>query len=93
MIKKPLFWMNKQSGKMKEIVFKFLDDKKLTDDELKTLKWYVIQWIEGTEVNSKQFLGYVSVPPEYKKKIESMNQKQLHEYIPGELLDYGIDPF
>ncbi len=77
----PLFWMHEQSGMMKEIIMNFLQDKELTEDQMKVLRWYLIQWTEK-----------FNHPPNYKEKINSSNQKEISDYI-GVLLDYGIDPF
>ena len=79
----PLFWMHEVSGGMKEIVMGFLGDKKLTEDHMKVLRWYLIQWIEKLPVFR---------PEDYKEKINNATQKELSDYI-GVLLDYGIDPF
>lgn len=97
----PKFWMDEISGKMKEIVMKFLEDKNLDSYELQILKDYLIQWIDKTIDNVKYLLSgeqlrkYMEegVPPNYKDKINNMNQYQIKNYIVKELLDYGIDPF
>ena len=78
-----LFWMNEQSGQMKEIVMNFLQDIELSKIQLEVLKNYIIQWIEKATITR---------PPDYHLIIMNSNQKELNDYI-GVLLDYGIDPF
>lgn len=75
--------MHEKTGKMKQIVLDFLNDKKLSQDDLNILKKYIIQWIQATSITS---------PPNYEARIKQFNEEQLHEFI-LELLDYGIDPF
>lgn len=97
----PKFWMNEVSGVMKQIVTKFFESKRLTPRELKVIKEYIIQWIDKTAnnmrylVSKQEFENYLEtgVPKDYKKKIESLDQDQIMDYIGEELLNYGIDPF
>ena len=98
----PLFWMNETSGKMKRIVLRFFEDLDLSPEELKILKMYIIQWIEGTIFqtrpffnNEKKYQEYLkkAVPSDYKTVIENADQWELSGYISNTLLKYGIDPF
>jgi hypothetical protein len=66
---------------------KFLNTQPLSEDELLLLKNYVIGWIDALS-NLPSFL-----PPDYKEKIQPMNQEMFEDYCEGELLDYAIDPF
>ncbi len=99
--KQPKFWMNEVSGRMKQIVTKFFENKRLTTRELKVIKDYIIQWIEKTAnnmrylVSEEEFQHYLEtgVPKDYKRKIEELDQDQIMVYIGEELLKYGIDPF
>lgn len=81
----PLYWMNEQSGEMKEIVLKFLDKEKLDINELNKLKWYIKQWISGLlfKIPNKKLIL---------KQIDQSNQEKLYK-IQMELLEIGIDPF
>lgn len=79
----PVYWMHEQSGKMKEIVMKYLNDESLTEDELKTLQWYIHQFA----------LDMPSKPPILElNEIFKMNQSKLKIYIDYLLQEYGIDP-
>lgn len=93
MNKIPLFWMNEQTGQMKKIVMDFMNKLPLSENALARLKWYIIQWIEGNSYQVKVMGGIPAIPPNYKMNIEQANQNMLSEYVFGELLDYGIDPF
>lgn len=77
----PFYWRYEQSGKMKQIIVKFLHKQALNQWELETLRWYVKQWIEGMP----------NKPPSY-SKVLLMSQDELMGYLSGELLAYGIDP-
>jgi len=97
----PLFWMHEQTGMMKTIVQKFLDEIHLTNLELKYLKWYIVQWIDGTvshaenRMSKEQFKEYVmnAVPKDYKKQLDDMDQGQIIQYVSEDLINLGIDPF
>jgi len=98
---KPLFWKYEQTGMMKAIVNKFFKEIHLTNLEVKYLKWYIVQWIDGTKASVKRNTPAEkwdeykknAVPPDYKEKIEEKDQKQLMDYIANELGYYGLDPF
>jgi len=79
---RPLYWRHEVSGRMAEIVRKFLDRQRLDDYELKIIRWYVFQWVDAMPFK----------PANY-GDILAMSQKELLEYVTGTLLDYGIDPF
>jgi len=97
----PLFWKNEQTGMMKHIVQKFFKEIHLTNLELKYLRWYIVQWIDGIKASVKkntppeEWDEYKknAVPPDYKEKIEEMDQKKIMDYIVNELGYYGLDPF
>ena len=97
----PLFWMHEQTGMMEAIVSKFFKEIHLTNLEMKYLRWYIVQWIDGTMASVKrntppeEWDEYKKevFPPDYKKQIEEMDQKQLMDYIVNELGYYGLDPF
>lgn len=84
-----LYWMHEQSGKMKEIVVKFSNNKTLTQKELDKLRWYVKQWVEDTRF---RFPGGIR-----EKLLEELKaikvQDKLMEFVTGKLPEYGIDPF
>lgn len=82
MITEPLFHMNEVSGKMTEIVRKFLKRQPLTYPELDKLRWYIHQWVDAMPTK----------PPDY-KCILHMSQDELMEYSTHTLLDWAIDPF
>ena len=98
---KPLFWMDEQTGMMKAIVDKFLEEIHLTNLEMKYLRWYIVQWIDGIVSHTKMrypekdFEKYLKngVPENYKNKTDEMDQEQLIDFVVKELLNYGIDPF
>lgn len=80
----PLYWMYEVTGKMKDIILKFLDEQKrqnMTDPEKEILRWYVWQWVACMPTK----------PLDY-DRIKTMDMNVLSEYIWNELLDYGIDP-
>lgn len=93
MVKEPVFWMHEKSGQMKGIITKFFGELPLTEKELKVLKWYIIQWIEGNQSVLLSMGQKMPVPPDYEQTIQKLNQKELYNYVPGVLLDYNIDPF
>lgn len=84
MSKIPLFWMNEKTGQMGQIVMDFLNGILLSEKALARLKWYIIQWIEGNSSQVKAMGGIPAIPPNYKIKIESANQKMISEYVVGE---------
>ena len=85
--------MHEQTGQMKIIVNKFFEDTKLSEIELNTLKWYIIQWIEGNQA-TVNLSGYeMPVPPNYKQTIQKLTQEELTKYVHEVLLEYNIDPF
>lgn len=97
----PLFWMHEQTGMMKDIVQKFLEEIHLTNLELKYLKWYIVQWIDGTvsyvknrmsKEQSKEYI-MIAVPKDYKQQLDDMDQGQIMQYVSEELIVFGIDPF
>ena len=77
----PVYWMQEQSGKMKEIVRKFLENEPLNQYELEVLRWYFHQWVEAMP----------SRPDDY-ARILIMTQEELRAYNMRLLNDYGIDP-
>lgn len=79
---KPVYWMNESTGELKAIIEKFLKDIDLTQPELKTLRWYVYQWVKGMPGKPHGF-----------ESILKMSQLDLKKYCWTTLLDYGIDPF
>jgi len=97
----PVFWMDEQTGMMKHIVEKFFEGIHLTNLELKYLKWYIVQWIDGiistikTLKSEKEFGDFLKscVPKDYKKQLDEMDQDQIVEYVENELSEKGIDPF
>jgi len=100
-INRPLFWMHEQTGMMEAIVNKFFKQIHLTNLEMKYLRWYIVQWIDGivsqvkVGMTEQEFKEYVknAVPKEYKRKLDGMDQEQITIYVAGELLNYGMDPF
>lgn len=98
---KPLFWMCDQTRMMKHIVEKFFEEIHLTNLEMKYLRWYIVQWIDGIVSHAKMrypekdFKEYLKngVPENYKNKTDEMDQEQLMDFVVKELLNYGIDPF
>ncbi len=77
----PVFHMHEVSGRMTEIVKKFLQNAPLDLDELGNLRWYVHQWV-----------AFMPRKPADFDSILSMNQQELRDYC-NVLLDWGIDPF
>jgi hypothetical protein len=79
----PLYWMHEQSGRMKEIIRKFLKPEPLNEWELEILRWYVKQWTEAMPFKPKDY-GLILILPE----------KDLRKYIANVLVEkHGIDPF
>ena len=90
----PLYWKKEASGKMAQIVRRFFNKEVLTDKQLNLLKWYVIQWIEGTSNTVSALSGQNAiVPPNYRERISNFDQSELYSFVSKELLLYGIDPF
>lgn len=79
----PLYWMHETSGKMKQIVFKFMTGAPLSDKELDTMHWYIFQWVDALPVKPQGFSRAL---------IFGMTQEMLSDYIHGPLMDAGIDP-
>lgn len=80
----PLYWMHELTGKMREIVKKFLDEQSrlnMTDPEKEIMRWYVWQWVYAMPSKPLDF-----------DRIKTMDMNVLLDYIWEELLDYGIDP-
>lgn len=77
----PVYWKHETSGKMKQIIVKFLNREPFNQWELETFRWYVHQWVEAMP----------SKPSDY-NKILLMSQADLFRYLSDELLGYGIDP-
>jgi len=80
----PLFWMHEESGRMKEIVMKFLEEKPLNENELKTFRAYLAQWVSDPVI-------YFPDKKLMVKTIETASQELLHDIL-DELLEHGIDP-
>jgi len=77
----PFYWRYERSGKMKQIILKFLNKQPFNQWELETFRWYVKQWIEAMPSRPDDF-----------NKVMLMSQDELMSYLSGELLEYGIDP-
>ncbi len=74
---------------LKEIKKKFfLQKEELKFDELDYLKDYIVSFIDQLVIG----MGNKFAPPNYRKKIESLNQKELNSYLANELMEYNIDP-
>lgn len=81
---RPVFWMHEVSGHMRAIVLKFFSETQpLTEQEIKTLKWYLSQWISALP----------SQPPRWRYLLRNCKTKQDLKKFNFDLLDYGIDPF
>ena len=80
-----LYWMNEQTGRMREIVMKFFSkDKGVTEEELEVLKWYVEQWVDAMP----------NQPPNWRERLAACTTKKaLQEFNWMLVRDYGIDPF
>lgn len=75
------YWMDETTGKMKEILIKFVEDEPLTDDELNTLRWYI-----------HQFADAMPSKPNNLSEIFQMTHQELKEYNYETLVvGYGID--
>ena len=98
---RPLFWMHEQTGMMKHIVQKFFEKIRLTNLELKYLKWYIVQWIDGNALQVKVNIPKEEieeferkyVPKDCKKRLDDMDQEQIMKYVSEELMNFGFDPF
>jgi hypothetical protein len=77
----PVYWLQEQSGKMKQIIQKFLNDQDLNQYELEVLRWYYHQWVAAMP----------SRPDDY-NRILIMSQRELKLYNMKLLNEYGIDP-
>jgi hypothetical protein len=77
----PYYWMHETSGKMKEIVMKFLENESLNLYELEVLRWYFYQWIAAMPSKPDDF-----------SKVLLMTQEELKFYNMDLLNKYGIDP-
>lgn len=78
----PVYHMHEVSGRMSEIVRKFINQIALNQLELDCLRWYVYQWVHSM----------TSKPDNY-ERIKIMSQDELKEYCFRDLLEWGIDPF
>lgn len=78
----PLYHTRYVSGRMAEIVRKFLEQIGLNQLELDCLRWYVHQWVRAMP----------SKPDDY-DRIKIMSQQELKDYCFNVLLEWGIDPF
>ncbi|MBY9006278.1 MAG: hypothetical protein KGD63_05935 [Candidatus Lokiarchaeota archaeon] len=96
-----MYWQNEITGQMKDIVMKFLDKQILNSSELKTLKWYIIQWIDNTKLTTielkneidKELIDYIKISSELSNRTISLSQNEIYNFIVKDLLDFGIDPF
>jgi hypothetical protein len=77
----PFYWMYEQSGRMKEIVRKFLNIERLNEWELDVFRWYIHQWVQAMPSRPEGF-----------SKILIMSEDELRSYIVHDLLAVGIDP-
>jgi len=96
----PVYWQHEKSGQMKGIVQKFFDHAEITAEEFKILKWYVQQWINKTYLQVCKRMGdnidkgYEKVMKNLASKVETINTAEaLRDFVSGECLDAGIDPF
>jgi len=79
----PLYWMHERSGRMRQIVKKFLQNQELTPEELLVIRWYVFQWVDAMPRR----------PRDYDKILE-MDQSTLKSYTYHVLVsEYAFDPF
>lgn len=80
-----LYWMHEQSGRMREIVKKFLSkDQELTNREIEILKWYIEQWVDAMPHK----------PPRWRERLAACTtKKQLKDYNWMLVSEYAIDPF
>ena len=79
----PLYWMHEQSGRMRQIVKKFLQNQELTPEELLIVRWYVFQWVDAMPRKPRDY-----------DKILKMDQSTLKSYTYHVLVsEYAIDPF
>lgn len=75
------YWMHEQTGKMKDVVLKFINNETLTDDEMNTMRWYIHQWADAMPSKPNDLV-----------KIFKMNQQELKDYNFSVLLGvWGID--
>lgn len=72
--------MHETSGKMKDIIMKFINDEKLTDDELNTMRWYIHQFADAMPNKPKEL-----------HRIFEMNQEELRIYNRLLFERFGID--
>lgn len=79
----PVYWMHETSGKMKQIVFKFMTGAPLYEEELEIMKWYIFQWVDALPVKPQGFS---------RELIFGMTGEMLRDYVKGPLMDLGIDP-
>ncbi len=77
-----LYHMHETTGQMSAIVKKFLDQTTLMPDEIRSLRWYVHQWVAA-----------MPCPPADYDRIKIMSQQELKDYCFNVLLKRGIDPF
>lgn len=76
------YWTHETSGRMKEVVLKFVNNEKLTESELHIIRWYI-----------HQFADAMPSKPNDLEKILEMNQQELKEYNYNVLVcEWGIDP-
>jgi len=80
-----LYWMNEQTGLLKEIVMKFFSvDQELTEQELEILKWYIGQFVDAMLFR----------PPKWCEKLAAcLTKKDLKRYNWWLVSEYAIDPF
>ena len=80
-----VYWMQERTGRMREIILKFLrDGTDLTEEELEILKWYIEQFVDAMPMR----------PPKWRERLAACTtKKQLREYNWMLVSDYAIDPF
>ncbi len=77
----PVYWLQEESGRMKAIIGKFLENEPLEEPELEILRWYFYQWVAAFPTKPDDFA-----------QILLMSQEELRLYNMRLLNDYGIDP-
>ncbi|MHB1830580.1 MAG: hypothetical protein ACYCO0_04260 [Candidatus Micrarchaeaceae archaeon] len=78
----PFHYTYDSSGKMQDIVQRFLDGSALDEKETHYIRWYIWQFVDAYVDNED--LG---------NRINSMDQHAIRRYVEGIKSNYGINPF
>jgi len=79
----PKYWKYETTGKLREIIIKFLHNMALEHKDLWSLKYYIIQWIDAMPLKPRGWECF----------IKNASQNSLFEYVMELNKEWGINPF